>query len=248
MPLRVAAADHVDAELLHDVAADFGDRDLQHHLVFADDLDQVDDAADLARRVGIVDVDAAAVARCGRRLRILARRRFTASHQHIGDLCGAAGVERRVHRSGQDDVVVDQFNFDIGRRNEALDVFLDAGGIALDREVEADDLLSIRPEDEDVGFANRFAEKIDAARGARDGVGDCGVGDKYVIGVGGQVDDDGFVQPELDVLGCRHRADMRLTARVSACPLQARAGQKQAERRSHCDCRPSAPHGRQNDP
>ena len=160
--------------------------------------------------VGVVDVDAAAVAAGRRRLRILARRRFAAPHQHVGDLRRAGRVERRIDGAGQHDVVVDQLDLDVRRRDEALDVFLDAGGIALDGEVEADDLLAARAEDEDVGLADRLAEEIDAARRARHCVGDGRIGDEYVVGVGRQVDDDGLVQSELDVLGCRHGADADL--------------------------------------
>ena len=62
----VSRADHVHAELLHDVAADFGDRDLQRDLVVANDVQQVDDLADAALLIGVVDGDTAVgTAACG---------------------------------------------------------------------------------------------------------------------------------------------------------------------------------------
>ena len=79
MPLELPRADHVDAELLHHVAADFGDGDLQRHLVVADDLQQVDDLADAALRSGLSMATPPSALAAGRGLRILAGRRFAAA-------------------------------------------------------------------------------------------------------------------------------------------------------------------------
>ena len=81
-----------------------------------------------------------------------------------------------------------------------LQIVLEAGDVALDGEIEADDLLAVRAEDEDVGLADALAEQIDAACRARDRIGDGRVGDQYVVGIGRQIDDDRFVEAELDAL------------------------------------------------
>ena len=162
--------------------------------------EQVDDLADAALRVGVVDVDAAGGVAAGRGLRILAGRRFAAAHEDRRQVGRALGIERRFHRSGQHDVVVEQFDGDVGVRDEAPEIVLEAGNVALDGEIEADDLLAVRAEDEDVGFADALAEQIDAACRAGDRIGDRGIGDQYVVGVGRQVDDDRLVEAELDAL------------------------------------------------
>src|SRR5690606_14757806 len=96
--------------------------------------------------------------------------------------------------------------------NEPLQVLLQAGNVALDVEIETDDLFAIRTEHEDVGLADRLAEQVDAPGGARHGVGDGGVCDQYVVGVGWQVHDHRLVEAELDALAGGRRAYRGLAA------------------------------------
>ena len=83
-----------------------------------------------------------------------------------------------------------------------------------------------------------------------------------VVGVGGQIDDDGLVQPEFHVLGRRHRgdaslaaiglaADRRIAVELStriggAVRLQAGAGQQQPKRSGDRGNGPSAVRRRQS--
>ena len=99
-----------------------------------------------------------------------------------------------------------------------FEVFLEAGDVALDGEIEADDLLAVRAEDEDVGLADRLAEQVDAPRRARHRIGDGRVGDQDVVGVGRQVDDDRLVEAELDALALAVGDDLRRVGK--AWPLE----------------------------
>ena len=65
----------------------------------------------------------------------------------------------------------------------------EAGDVALDLEIEADDLLAVGAEDEDVRLADRLAEEIDAARRAGHGIGHLRVGDENIMRIGRQIDD-----------------------------------------------------------
>src|SRR5690606_8808489 len=204
--VAVSTSDEVHAELLHHGAADLCDGHLERDLVVADDLQQVDDGALLAFRIRIVDVDAALRRAAGGGLRVLAGRRLAAGHEGVGEIDRPLGIQGRFDGSRQHDVVVDQFDADIRAWNEPLQVLLQAGNVALDVEIETDDLFAIRAEYEDVGLADRLAEQVDAPGGARHGVGDGGVCDQYVVGVGWQVHDHRLVEAELDALAGGRRA------------------------------------------
>src|SRR5208283_568303 len=77
-----------DAELLGNAALDFGDGDLDHHLVAAPDGDGVDHHAGSAPG-GAVDAG------------------FSAFGEAFGDVEGGLHVARRLDFSGQDDRIVD---------------------------------------------------------------------------------------------------------------------------------------------
>ena len=113
-----------------------------------------------------------------------------------------------------------------------LQVVLEAGNVALDSEIEADDLLAVGAEDEDVGFADALAEQIDAACRACDRIGHGRIGDQYVVGIGRQIDHDRLVEAELDALTLAVGADLRLVGEGGVAKLrQARGHAQEAGRK-----------------
>ncbi len=79
-----------------------------------------------------------------------------------------------------------------------LQIGFEAGDVALDFDIEADDLLAIASEDEDVRLADLLAEQIDAARRAGHGVGHRRIGDENIMRVLRQIDDERLVEAELE--------------------------------------------------
>ncbi len=125
-----------------------------------------------------------------------AGRRFTAPEECLGKLFGARRILRRANCAGHDDVVGNDLDIDVGVRDEALDIGLQSGNVAFDLEVEAHDLLPIGAEDEDIGLADRLAEEIDAARGARHGIGHLRIGNENIMRIRRQVDHQRLVEPK----------------------------------------------------
>ena len=170
--------------------------------------------------------------------------RFAARHEDRSQVGRALGVERRLHGSGEHDVVVEQFDGDVGARNEPLQIIFQTGNVALDDEIETDDLLAVRTKDEDIRLAHALAEQIDAPRCARDSIGNGRVGDQDIISVGGQIDDHRLVEAELYVLASAVGDDLRILGDSLAgeivesgsnCQNADRKGEKtdHAERRMH---------------
>ena len=98
---------------------------------------------------------------------------------------------------------------DVGIGDQAMQHLRQAGGVALDLEVEEGDLAAGAIEDDDVRLADGDAGDVDAAGGADDRVGDRRVGHQDVAGVARQVDDDRLVEADLDGAmdgaGCHRR-------------------------------------------
>src|SRR4051812_9850115 len=115
--------------------------------------------------------------------------RFAAGDEEVGELRGALGIERRLYRPGQDDIVIDQLDVDLGIGDEAAQIVFKAGHVAFDGEVEAGNLLAIGAEHEDVCLPHLFAEQIDAPRRPRHRVRDAQVCYQNVVGVDRQIDD-----------------------------------------------------------
>jgi hypothetical protein len=97
-------------------------------------------------------------------------------------------------RAGQDDVVVDHFGLDVGARDAAADQFMQSAQIALDQDLEVEQLLAAGVEEEGVRLADLQTDHINAARGADDSVDDIGAGDQHIARIFGQFDDRSLVQ------------------------------------------------------
>ena len=91
------------------------------------------------------------------------RCRLAARYEDLCELDGASGILGCLHRAGKHNVVVDDFSLDVGVFNEAGQIAIETGDIALDGQVNGSDLFAFRTEDKDVGVADLLAENVDAA-------------------------------------------------------------------------------------
>ena len=172
----VQRAGKIDAELLDDVALDFGDDDLEHDLVAAAHDDGVDD---------------------------LARRNILAAgpQQAAGDILGLLRLLRTGYAAGEDDAVADALHGDVGIGQNLMNGLADAVEVADDRNVETGDLLALGIEEVHVGLAHRAADEECAPRRPHHGVGDLGIGDQHILDVARQIDNDRFADPKGHRLG-----------------------------------------------
>ncbi len=181
----------IETELLQHLPADFRNRYLQRDLVLALDRQKIDDLRLLP--VFGEDIRVAVIALS----RDIPGGRLTALEEGGGELFRLRRILRRADASGQHDVIGDDLHLDVRFRQEPAKVLLEPGNIALDCHVQADDLLPMGSEDEDVGLADSLAEKIDTTGSPRHRVSHAWVGDQNVVGVGRQIDNQGLVEAEL---------------------------------------------------
>ena len=78
-----------------------------------------------------------------------------------------------------------------------MEIDFEAGNIALDLDVEIDDLLPAGAENKNIRLADLLAEQVDAPRGAGDGIGHGRIGDENIMRILRQIDDNSLVQPKL---------------------------------------------------
>ncbi len=125
---------------------------------------------------------------------------FATGNEKAGKLAGLRRILRGLHGSGQHHIVVDEFDANIGTRDKALQLGRKPAHVPLDLDIDRCDLLAILSEDEDIGLSDLLAEKIDAPRRARHSIGYRRIGDENVIGVLREIEDNRFVEAELDCL------------------------------------------------
>ncbi len=132
----------IDAQLLEDVALDFGNRDLEHDLIAIAHRDRIDDLAAARRRFGGPDIE-----------------------EPRRDIVGRLRLGRCLHRSGQDHAAgSDPVNANIGVREHLLQHSADAVEIPAHRQVETGDLLAGGIEKIDVGLPHRGTDDVGAPR------------------------------------------------------------------------------------
>ncbi len=105
-----------------------------------------------------------------------------------GKVLGARRIRRARHVAGEHDIVVEARDLDVGAGDVGMDHRAEIAGVLLDADVEGEDLVSRRVEEEGVGLAGLLAQQEDAARRAHHGVDDLGVRDQDVAGVGIELD------------------------------------------------------------
>ena len=200
-----ARAAQVDAQLLDDVTADFGDRDAQADLIGAANREGVDDPS--AGRVGLT-------ARAATRAVAAAR---TVRDGYCGALRGGCGVideaVRDVERllsllgrrdgPGEDDRVLDRAHVNFVAGEGGVEQVQQFGDGAPDRDLEDRDPPPVLAQGEDARLAIGDGGNIDALRRAHDRVGDSGIANVDLARLIGQIDDDGLADTQLQVLGRR---------------------------------------------
>ena len=106
---------------------------------------------------------------------------------------------------------------DIQTGQRLLDRRAQAVEVALHRDVEAGELLTVRIEEVDAGLADRGPDDVGAARRADDRIGDFWIGHQHVLDVARQLDHHRLADPERNELGAglaAHHLDHR-RARVA---------------------------------
>ena len=173
---NAGGAGKVYAELLDEIALDFGDRYLEHDLVTTANDDRVEHLGAVADGV--------------RRSRI---------HKPCCNIEGLLRLRLARHKSRQNHAVgTDAFNADLGLRQDLFDCGADTVEAARYRNVEADHLLAFGVEEKHVGLADLDADDVGTPRGADDGIRDLWIGDKNVLDIARKVDHHGFSDAKRD--------------------------------------------------
>src|SRR5262249_22156186 len=100
--------------------------------------------------------------------------------------------------TGEHDTVANSFDTKIGIRYRLFQSRPYAIEVALDRNVEAGDLLAFGIEEENIGLPDGNANHVNAARRPDHGIGDLRVGYQHILDVGRQIDRNRFADPERD--------------------------------------------------
>ncbi len=82
--------------------------------------------------------------------------------EDAGDVLRLLRIGGVLDRAGEHDVVADDLDVDVGVGDQTLKHAHERRGVALDLEVEGDDLLAGAIEDDDVGLADLDAGDVDA--------------------------------------------------------------------------------------
>ncbi len=190
----VERAGKIDAELLDDVALDFGDDDFEHDLIAAAHDDGIDDFAAVRNHIGSRDPE-----------------------QPRRDIEGLLRLVRARYRAGQDHAVADTLDRDVGIRQDLVDRLADAVEVARNGDIKSGDLLAFGIEEVHVGLSDRAADDEDAARGAHDGVGDLGIGHQHILDVARQIDHDRFADRQAPSAAIHNRWRRHGSAAPAAC-------------------------------
>jgi len=204
----------IDAELLGDIALDFGDPDFEKHLFARFDPEHVQDFLRVVDHAG-------------------------------GEILGTRGIHRICDRAGEHDVVVQRRNVNIGIGYIEMHHRGEIGDIALDMDVDRQNLMTCRVEEKCVGLTGLHAKQKHAARRADHGIDDRGVRDHDVARIAVELHDRRFVETERDVLDGRtiaargHRNDAGIVP-FAVCVGRDRAGFRLAcehSQREYPDCK-----------
>ena len=129
--------------------------------------------------------------------------------EHVDDLLRVAGEARRevlgaggigsvVDLAGQHDVVVHRGDLDGGTAHVGAHHRLQIGDIALDADVDRQNLMARAVEEEGVGLAGLLRQQEDAARRAHHRIDDFRIGDQHVARIGIELHHRGLVERQRD--------------------------------------------------
>ena len=151
----------VDAHLLQKRALHFGDRDLEHHLLFSLNHQHVDDLVAFAF---FKFADCRAVGDFFRRQIVF----------DAGELLGYVGSARGIcwifHRAGQHDCLVQHLDLDRRTNDQPVEQIFKACCFTFDVNFKRCGLISIRLEEKSISLANLASKQEDAVRAEHDGI------------------------------------------------------------------------------